>query len=239
MSTMIGMMNSNFGVCPAYNTVSARSAGYWPGAIDDVGIVGMSDPTTLNWVNAALTGDQDAFAEIVSAYQDAVYNLCYRMLGERTEAEDAAQEAFLRAYLNLQRYDPARSFKTWLLSIASNYCIDRLRRRRLQWLSLDDEPTETSLALSSDEPEPEAVALTREHSKAIQALLNELSPEYRAVVVLRYWYDYSYAEIADIMDTTESAVKSRLFRARQTLAERIDTRSKTAARPINPLLESF
>ncbi len=201
----------------------------------------MSDPTTLNWVNAALAGDQDAFAEIVYAYQDAVYNLCYRMLGERTEAEDAAQEAFLRAYLNLQRYDPARSFKTWLLSIASNYCIDRLRRRRLQWLSLDDEPTENSLALSSDDPEPEDVALLREHSKAVQALLYELSAEFRAVVVLRYWYDYSYAEIADIMDTTESAVKSRLFRARQTLAERIDTSrsSKTTARPINPLLESF
>ncbi|NWG16736.1 MAG: sigma-70 family RNA polymerase sigma factor [Chloroflexi bacterium] len=198
----------------------------------------MSDPTVLEWVSAALDGDQDAFAEIVYAFQDAVYNLCYRMLGERTEAEDAAQEAFLRAFLNLQRYDPSRSFKTWLLSIASNYCIDRLRRRRLQWLSLDDEPTETGLALSSNDPEPEDAALLREHSQAVQTLLNELSPEYRAVVVLRYWYDYSYAEIADIMDTTESAIKSRLFRARQTLAERLDARKPTA-RPINPLLESF
>jgi len=71
----------------------------------------MSDPTTLEWVNAALEGNQDAFADIVTAYQDSVYNLCYRMLGERSEAEDAAQEAFLRAYLNLTRYDAARSFK--------------------------------------------------------------------------------------------------------------------------------
>ena len=197
----------------------------------------MSDPTVLEWVQAALKGDQDAFAEIVYAYQDAVYNLCYRMLGERGDAEDAAQEAFLRAYLNLNRYDTARSFKTWLLSIASNYCIDRLRRRRLSWLSLDDEPTETSLSLASDDPEPEPLTLRREQSVAIQALLHTLSPDYRAVVVLRYWYDYSYAEIADIMDTTESAVKSRLFRARQALADRLDPQ-RAAASSINPLLES-
>ena len=80
----------------------------------------------------AQQGNDEAFTSLVERYQTPVYNLCYRMLGERTEAEDAAQEAFLRAYLNLKRYDPARSFKTWVLSIASNYCIDRLRRRRLQ-----------------------------------------------------------------------------------------------------------
>jgi len=199
----------------------------------------MSDPATLEWVQAALQGDQDAFAEIVLAYQDAVYNLCYRMLGERGEAEDAAQEAFLRAYLNLARYDAERSFKTWILSIASNYCIDRLRRRRLQWMSLDDEPTADSLALSSDEPEPEPATLTKERSAAIQALLDELSPDYRAAVVLRYWYDYSYAEIADMMDTTESAVKSRLFRARQALADKLGADAASARLGNNPLLEGM
>ncbi len=197
----------------------------------------MSDPTTLEWVNAALEGDQDAFADIVSAFQDSVYNLCYRMLGERTEAEDAAQEAFLRAYMNLTRYDAARSFKTWLLSIASNYCIDRLRRRRLQWISLDDEPVSDRLALHSNDPEPEIATLNKEQSAAIQLLLNDLSPDYRAVVVLRYWYDYSYAEIADIMDTTESAVKSRLFRARQALADKLG--SDSAARLGDPLMEGL
>ncbi|MBZ0282711.1 MAG: sigma-70 family RNA polymerase sigma factor [Anaerolineae bacterium] len=199
----------------------------------------MSDPATLEWVQAALQGDQDAFAEIVLAYQDAVYNLCYRMLGERGEAEDAAQEAFLRAYLNLARYDSVRSFKTWILSIASNYCIDRLRRRRLQWMSLDDEPTSDSLALSSDEPEPEPATLTKERSAAIQALLDELSPDYRAAVVLRYWYDYSYAEIAEMMDTTESAVKSRLFRARQALADKLGADAASARLGNNPLLEGM
>ena len=192
------------------------------------------DPVVLEWVRAAIDGDQDAFAELVYTYQDSVYNLCYRMLYERTEAEDAAQEAFLRAYLNLQRYDPSRSFKTWLLTIASNHCIDRLRRRRLQWLSIDDPLP--NLSLSSDEPEPEDATILSEQSKALQDLLNEVNPEYRAAVVLRYWYDYSYTEIADILDTTESAIKSRLFRARQILGEKLN--SNTAAGTIRPLLEN-
>jgi RNA polymerase sigma-70 factor (ECF subfamily) len=173
-------------------------------------------------VNATLQGDQDAFAELVYTYQDSVYNLCYRILGERTEAEDAAQEAFLRAYSNLTHYDQMRPFKTWLLSIASNHCIDRLRKRRLMWLSID-EPTPATLALSTDEPEPEDALVSSERSHEIQNVLRELSPEYRAAVVLRYWYDYSYAEIAEMMETTESAIKSRLFRARQTLAERMNS----------------
>ena len=192
------------------------------------------DPVVIEWVQAALEGDQDAFAELVYTYQDSVYNLCYRMLSERTEAEDAAQEAFLRAYLNLQRYDPGRSFKTWLLTIASNHCIDRLRRRRMTWLSIDDPLP--SLTLSSDEPEPEDELIRHEQSAAIQSILNELNPDYRAAVVLRYWYDFSYNEIADVLDTTESAIKSRLFRARQILAEKMNP--KTASSAITPLLEN-
>ncbi len=177
------------------------------------------DPVILDWVQAAINGDQDACAELVYTYQDAVYNLCYRLLSDHVEAEDAAQEAFLRAYLNLRRYDPGRSFKTWVLSIASNHCIDRLRRRRMQYVSLDDPLP--SLTLSTNEPEPEDVTIFREQSRRIQGLLGELAPDYRAAVVLRYWYDYSYLEIADILDTTESAIKSRLFRARQMIAEKL------------------
>ncbi len=196
----------------------------------------VEDPVILQWVEETLNGNQEAFAELVNTYQNAVYNLCYRMLSERTEAEDAAQEAFLRAYLNMDRYDPARSFKTWLLSIASNHCIDRLRKRRLTWLSLD-EPLPPNIRLSSDEPEPEDATIEHEHSRAIQALLDGLSPDYRSAVVLRYWYDYSYAEIADTLDTTESAIKSRLFRARQALASSLESQSSPYSQLIRPLLE--
>ncbi len=167
-----------------------------------------------------LAGDQESFAELVETYQRPVYNLTYRMLGDPGEAEDAAQEAFLRAYQHLDRYDAARPFKTWLLSIASNFCIDRLRKRRLTWLSIE-EPLPPHPALNSPEAGPEDAALMNERHAAVQAMLSELAPEYRAAVVLRYWYDMSYQEIADMLDTTESAIKSRLFRARQALADQL------------------
>jgi RNA polymerase sigma-70 factor (ECF subfamily) len=176
----------------------------------------------------ARSGNQQAFGELVRAHQNAVYNLSYRMLGERGEAEDAAQETFLRAYSHLDRYDPERPFRTWLLSIASNHCIDRLRKRRLTWLSIE-EPLPPHPALNSDEAEPEDAVISSERSAAIQKMLSALSPEYRAVVVLRYWYDLSYIEIAEVLNTTESAVKSRLFRARQTLAERMTSAQGNAA----------
>lgn len=185
----------------------------------------VSDPIITAWVQATLDGDQDAFAELVYAHQDVVYNLCYRMLGNSTEAEDATQEAFLRAYINLQRYDPSRSFKTWAMSIASNYCIDVIRKRRMQILSLDEPlPSGDAMALSTEEEGPERLAIRAEMNDSVQELLEELQPDYRAAVVLRYWYDYSYAEIADALDTTESAIKSRLFRARQMLSEKAATR---------------
>lgn len=186
----------------------------------------MSDPTISQWVYAAMEGDQDAFAEIVYSFQDAVYNLCYRMLGNGVEAEDASQEAFIRAFNNLDRYDHDRSFKTWILSIASNHCIDRLRKRRMQFVSID-EPMPATLSLASDDPQPEQAAEAQQRSQRMQELLETLDEDYRITVVLRYWYDYSYAEIAEAMDTTESAIKSRLFRARQMLAAHITAEDVT------------
>lgn len=181
------------------------------------------EPDSL-WVERTLAGDHEAFAELVHRYERDVFNLSYRMLNNRGEAEDAAQEAFLRAYANLERYDPDRPFKTWVMSIASNHCIDRLRRRRLTWLSLE-EPLPPHPALTSDLPGPEEATLQNERSMFVQGLLEELNPDYRLVVVLRYWYDLSYAEIAEMLDTTESAVKSRLFRARQALADQLESQS--------------
>ncbi len=189
----------------------------------------------LIWIEKALAGDLDAFGELVRLYERPVFNLAYRMLGEAGEAEDAAQEAFLKAYSHLNRYDTTRSFKTWLLSITSNHCIDRLRKRRLTYLSLE-EPLPPHPALTSDELGPEAAAIARERSQVIQQLLDGLSPEYRLVVVLRYWYDLSYTEIAEMLSTSESAVKSRLFRARQALAKQLE---ETAPELVSALESQF
>jgi len=170
------------------------------------------------WIRLARAGDQAAFGRLVGAYQTRVYNLAYRMLGNAGEAEEAAQETFLRAYTHLHSYDPQRPFRSWLLSIASHYCIDRLRRRRIVWLPLDEEIAVPD-RLVSDRPNPEAVTIQREREEQIQRLLAALSPTDRAAITLRYWYDYSYEEIAEMLNLTVSAVKSRLHRARRGLAK--------------------
>lgn len=168
-------------------------------------------------IGCVLAGDPAAFTPVVERHQTAVYHLCYRMLGNANEAEDAAQEAFVRAYSQLDRYDPARPFKTWLFAIASHHCIDRLRRRRWQWLSLEDE----TLSLRTAAPGPEDLALRHERQDEVAAWLALLPPKDRRAIVLHYWGGLSYAEIAPVLGASVSAVKSRLHRARMTLGRRM------------------
>ena len=171
------------------------------------------EPVTIQ---QAQKGDQAAFTSVVEAYQRPVFNLCYRMLGDPEEAEDAAQETFLRAYDHIRRYDSGRSFSTWILSIAAHYCIDQLRKRRMTFLSMDSLP---NLELPDTNPGPEAAFHRHEDQQRIKALLSTLNPPDRAAVVMYYWYDFSYDEIADTLKLTVSAVKSRLHRARIALAQ--------------------
>lgn len=173
--------------------------------------------TERTWILQAREGDQQAFGKLVQAYEGPVYNLAYRMLGNAGDAEDAVQEAFLRAYAHLDSYDPKRKFSSWLFAIASNYCIDQLRRRRINWVSVEDLPPWEPLRART--PDPEESAVRWSDSRHIQEMLDTLPPDYRLAVVLRYWYDYSYKDIAAVTNSTLSAVKSRLHRARRMLAE--------------------
>lgn len=163
----------------------------------------------------AIQGDDEAFAMIVETFQRPVYNLCYRMLGDPIDAEDAAQETFWRAFQNLKRYDPARPFPTWLLSIAAHYCIDQQRKRRMPILSIDLLPEDDA---PDSAPNPEKVVGQMEENSQMRRLLANLGPQDRAAVVLRYWYDFSEEEIARTLSLTVSAVKSRLHRSRKELA---------------------
>ena len=174
----------------------------------------------LIWVMQAQQGSDEAFTRLVEEHQTHVYNLCYRMLGEPEAAEDAAQESFLRAYQNLQRYDRNRPFATWLLSIAAHYCIDRLRRRKLSMFSLDEENDDGVTFEIADpaSPNPEAESVKREERDRLHILLKDLDATDRAAIILRYWNDYSEIEIAESLNLTVSAVKSRLHRARRALA---------------------
>jgi RNA polymerase sigma-70 factor (ECF subfamily) len=193
--------------------------------------------TEQEYLARARAGDEAAFTPLVETYQTAVYNLCYRMLGDAHEAEDAAQEAFLRAYSQLRRYDPTRSFKTWLFSIASHHCIDRLRKRRVTWLSIDDDDLPPHPNLREPAAGPEETASRREQARVIQGHLSKLSPEDRGVIVMRYWYDLSYEEIAETTGATVSAVKSRLHRARGAVAEMVTASTpKLNSVPVRPAL---
>jgi len=174
-----------------------------------------------DWLEQARKGDDDAFTRLVETYQNPVYNLCYRMLGEGTAAEDAAQETFWRAYQNLKRYDPERSFITWLLSIAAHYCIDQQRKRRLPLLELDEFP---DLDLMDNSiPNPEKELGHNQEKEALHLLINELNPQDRATVILKYWYDCSEEEISKMLSLTVSAVKSRLHRSRRQMAEMLQS----------------
>jgi len=175
------------------------------------------DNQELLWLEQARRGDQLAFGKLVQAYQRPVYNLAYRMLGNAAEAEDAAQETFVRMYTKLHTYQPDRKLSSWVLSIASHYCIDRLRRRRFNWLSLDEEPV--AAVLPSGQRGPEESALRRETRDEVQTLVDRLAPGYRVPLILRYWHELSYAEIAEVMGLSVQAVKSRLHRARLQLAD--------------------
>jgi RNA polymerase sigma-70 factor (ECF subfamily) len=171
------------------------------------------EPAVLNQVHQ---GNQEAFTHLVENYQRPVYNLCYRMLGDADEAEDASQETFLRVYRNIKNYDSDRSFSTWLLSIAAHLCIDQLRKRRMTVISMDTTPY---LEPADGSPGPESAFFLKEDQRRVQTLLKTLNPHDRAAVILYYWYDYSYDEIARSLSLTPSAVKSRLHRARLSMAQ--------------------
>jgi RNA polymerase sigma-70 factor (ECF subfamily) len=180
------------------------------------------------WVARALAGEMTAFERLVERYQKAVYNLAYRMLGNASDAEDAAQETFLRAYASLGSYQATRKFGTWLLSITSHWCIDRLRRRKV--VSLEALADVSLLGGTTDGPEREALA--REHEREVRGWLAELPEAYRLALVLRYWHDLSYTEIAEVTGLPLSTVRMRLFRARRLLAaayEESTTRDRAAA----------
>ncbi|NIM95661.1 MAG: sigma-70 family RNA polymerase sigma factor [Anaerolineales bacterium] len=168
------------------------------------------------WIAGAIAGEEQAFAQLVERYQVPVYNLCFRMLGNNSDAEDASQETFIRAYRSLGRFDPERKFINWVLTIASNYCVDQIRRRRLQIIPLD-EIFQGSIVVEPQQG-PEGSLMRQENREIIQGLLGVLKPRDRAVVVLRYWYEMSYEEIARTLSITVSAVKSRLHRARRSMA---------------------
>lgn len=178
-----------------------------------------SDAMLVQW---AQDGNQTALCELIDRYERKTYNLAYRLMGNHADAADAAQEALVRVYTHLHHFRGDSAFSTWLFRVATNTCLDELRRRgRLRYASLDN-PVATDESLLprqsvADEESPVERAERREVQAAVQRAIGRLPEEYRTVVVLRDLNDYSYHEIADLLGTSVGTVKSRLHRARQAL----------------------
>ena len=169
-------------------------------------------------VGRIIDGDTAAFTLLVERYKRPVYALAYRLLGNATDAEDAAQETFVRAYTRLTSYQPGSRFGSWLLAITSHWCIDSLRRKRALSLEAASEGRGDLGTPASVKEQPEAVALDRERQHEVRAWLDQLPAPYRAVLELRYWQDLSYNEISETTGLPVSTVRMRLFRARQLLS---------------------
>ena len=162
----------------------------------------------------ARRGESEAFGELVSRYQTGVFNVCYRLLHEQGEAEDLAQETFMRAYNRLHTFDVEREFSPWIRRVAANLCLNYLESQKVT-APLDEERDADRVQL------PEAVTEVRERSEQIRDALLSLPPQYRVVVELRHYQELSYDEIAAELNIPLSDVKSHLFRARKILAEKL------------------
>jgi RNA polymerase sigma-70 factor (ECF subfamily) len=173
-------------------------------------------------IDQAKQGDVQAYNTLVLHYQDRVYNLAYRIMGEPGAAADATQEAFISAYKSLNKFRGG-SFKSWLLRIVTNACYDELRyRKRRPQSSLDEitEANESSILLHSEKsPGPEEHSQQTELVSAIEACLEDLPEDQRTATVLCDVEGYDYSQIAEIMSSSLGTVKSRISRARSKLRE--------------------
>ncbi|WP_219834299.1 RNA polymerase sigma factor SigW [Paenibacillus sp. R14(2021)] len=174
----------------------------------------------------ALKGDQRAFAELVELYQDKLYHMTYRMLYNRQEAEDVVQEVFLRVYKNLERYDATMKFSTWIYRIATNLCIDRLRKRKpvysLDAESSDHEGLDGYAMIPSDDRTPESELLLSDTQRIIHQAIETLPAKYKSVMVLRYLEELSLQEIGDVLDMPVTTVKTRVHRGREFLRKKLE-----------------
>ncbi|WP_338553261.1 RNA polymerase sigma factor SigW [Paenibacillus sp. KS-LC4] len=174
----------------------------------------------------SLKGDQRAFAELVGLYQDKLFHMAYRMLSNRQEAEDVVQEAFMRVYRNLERYDETLKFSTWIYRIATNLCIDKLRKRKpvysLDAESTDHEGLDGYSMIPSDNRTPESETLLSETQRIIHQAIDSLPPKYKTVMMLRYIEDLSLQEISEVMDIPVTTIKTRVHRGREFLRKKLE-----------------
>lgn len=168
----------------------------------------------------ALKDDQKAYASLLGRYRDAIYFMLLKMVNNSSDAEDLTIEAFGKAFKNLNQYTPNYAFSTWLFKIATNNCIDFIRKKKTNTLSLDQaSPIEDSapMAIPADLPDPEERMIIKQKEVVLRAIVLKLKPRYRKLIELRYFQELSYDEISEELEIPIGTVKAQLFRARELL----------------------
>lgn len=190
----------------------------------------LTDASDKDLAALAADGREGAFRELLVRYERPVFSLVYRMVRDRTTAEDLAQESFIRAFNAIDSYKPSYKFSNWILKIANNHTIDYLRRKKLDTVSIHgsphatdpDELERTAITLEAPGETPEEHVENLELGGQIETAVAQLRPEYRTAVLLRHVEGHTYDEIADIMDVPLGTVKTYLHRARAELRELLE-----------------
>lgn len=172
-------------------------------------------------VNRCLAGDVNAFEVLIERYKKAIYNTAFRMMGNREEAEDVSQEAFIRIYNSLSKYNPEYKFMTWAMKITTNLCLDSLRKRKGETVPIDE-----GFEIKDGKDTPEEEYIKKENQKLVQDAIMKLPEKYREFLILFHLRNLSYQEIMDVTGDSLTIVKNRLYRARQMLKEELISMEK-------------
>jgi RNA polymerase sigma-70 factor (ECF subfamily) len=181
-------------------------------------------------VALAQKGNEKAYRELLGRYQRPVFSLVYRMLRDREQSEDLAQETFVRVFNNIGRYDPKYKFSSWIFKIATNLTIDHIRKKEVATVSIDgsryavtaDEIEASTITVASGDENPEELLEAKELGESIEQAIGALRAEYRTAILLRHVEGREYQEIADIMSLPLGTVKTFIHRARHELREKLE-----------------
>ncbi len=193
--------------------------------LQDDGIQHLSDKAIKDFklvCRAMNDGDQKAYAELMSRYKDSIYYMLLKMVNNRDDAEDLTIEAFGKAFKNIKQYTPDYAFSTWLFKIATNNCIDFIRKKRKMLMAIDrgienEDGQEITLEVRSEGPGPDDFLMKKQRKDTMKEVVDKLKPRYRKLVELRYYQELSYEEIAVELNLPLGTVKAQLFRAREFL----------------------
>ncbi len=180
-------------------------------------------------VQQANKGDQKAYAELMGRYRDAIYFMLLKMVNNASDAEDLTIEAFGKAFKNIQQYTPNYAFSTWLIKIATNNCIDFIRKKKATTVSLDqndDDADKAPTDIMANVLDPEESMIKEQKQKMMRDIVSKLKPRYRKLIELRYFKEFSYEEIAEELELPIGTVKAQLFRARELLFNILKNTSK-------------